>query len=66
MVQLSHPYLTTGKTMALTLLIFVGKVMSLLFNILSRFIIVLSRLVISIYTEKRLALLKESVVMDNV
>ena len=52
--------------MALTLLIFVGKVMSLLFNILSRFIIVLSRLVISIYTEKRLALLKESVVMDNV
>ena len=66
MVQLSHPYLTTGKTMALALLIFVGKVMSLLFNILSRFIIALSRFVISIYIGKRLALLKESVVMDYV
>ena len=37
MVQLSHPYMTTGKTIALTRWIFVGKVMSLLFNILSRF-----------------------------
>ena len=35
-VQLSHPYLTTGKTIALTRWIFVGKVMSLLFNMLSR------------------------------
>ena len=35
MVQLSHPYMTTGKTIALTLWIFVGKVMSLLFNMLS-------------------------------
>ena len=52
--------------MALALLIFVGKVMSLLFNILSRFIIALSRFVISIYIGKRLALLKESVVMDYV
>ena len=34
-VQLSHPYITTGKTIALTRLTFVGKVMSLLFNILS-------------------------------
>ena len=33
MVQLSHPYMTTGKTIALTRLTFVGKVMSLLFNI---------------------------------
>ena len=40
MVQLSHPYMTTAKTMALTTQIFVGKVMSLLFNTLSRFIIV--------------------------
>ena len=32
MVQLSHPYMTTGKTIALTRQIFVGKVMSLLFN----------------------------------
>ena len=35
-VQLSHPYLTTGKTIALTRWTFVGKVMSLLFNMLSR------------------------------
>ena len=39
MVQLSHPYMTTGKTVALTIWIFVGKVMSLLFNMLSRFVI---------------------------
>jgi len=37
-VQLSHPYKTTGKTIALTRQIFVGKVMSLLFNMLSRLI----------------------------
>ena len=37
MVQLSHPYMTTGKTIALTRWTFVGKVMSLLFNMLSRF-----------------------------
>ena len=35
-VQLSHPYMTTGKTKALTRWTFVGKVMSLLFSILSR------------------------------
>ena len=39
-VQLSHPYTTTGKTTALTRQTFVGKVMSLLFNILSRLVIV--------------------------
>ena len=38
-VQLSHPYMTTGKTKALTRWTFVGKVMSLLFNTLSRFVI---------------------------
>ena len=38
-VQLSHPYMTTGKTIALTRWVFVGKVMSLLFNMLSRLII---------------------------
>ena len=38
-VQLSHPYTTTGKTIALTRWTFVGKVMSLLFNILSRLVI---------------------------
>ena len=37
--QLSHPYMTTGKTTALTRWTFVGKVMSLLFNILSRLVI---------------------------
>ena len=36
MVQLSHPYMTTGKTIALTIQTFIGKVMSLLFNVLSR------------------------------
>ena len=39
MVQLSHLYLTTGKTIALTIWTFVSKEMSLLFNMLSRFVI---------------------------
>jgi len=39
MVKLSYPYMTTGKTMALTRRTFVSKVMSLLFNTLSRFVI---------------------------
>ena len=39
MVQLSHPYMTTGKTIALTRWTFVGKVMFLLFNMLSRLVI---------------------------
>ena len=38
-VQLSHPYVTTGKTIALTRQAFVGKVMSLLFNMLSNLVI---------------------------
>ena len=38
-VQLSHPYMSTGKTIALTRWTFVGKVMSLLFNMLSRLVI---------------------------
>ena len=38
-VQLSHPYVTTGKTIALTRRTFVGKVMSLIFNMLSRLVI---------------------------
>ena len=50
-VQLSHPYMTTGKTIALTKWTFVGKVMSLLFNMLSRVMITFlprrKRLVIS-------------------
>ena len=39
MIQLSHLYMTTGKTIALTMQTFVGKVISLLFDILSRFVI---------------------------
>ena len=39
MVQHSHPYMTTGETIALTRQTFVGKVMSLLFNMLSRFVV---------------------------
>ena len=38
-VQLSHPYMTTGKTIALTTRTFVGKVVSLLFNMISRLVI---------------------------
>ena len=38
-VQLSHPYMTPGKTIALTRWTFVGKVMSLLFNMLSRLVL---------------------------
>ena len=39
MVQLSHPYMTTGKTIALTKQTLVSKMMSLLFNLLSRFVV---------------------------
>ena len=39
MVQLSHPYMTTGKTIALTIWTFISKVMSLLFNMLSSLVI---------------------------
>ena len=42
-VQLSHPYMTTGKTIALTRWTFVGKVMPLLFNILSKLVITFLR-----------------------
>ena len=40
MVQLSHPYMTPGKIIALTRWTFVGKVMSMLFNMLSRLVII--------------------------
>ena len=48
MVQLSHPYMTTGKTIALTRGTFVGKVMSLLFNMLSRLVINFSSMIVSV------------------
>ena len=54
MVQLSHPYMTTGKAIALTIQTFVDKVMSLLFTMLSRFAIAL-----------RLLMSKNSVVLDS-
>ena len=47
MVQLSHPYMTTGRTIILTRWNFVSKVMSLLLNTLSRFVIALKHLLIS-------------------
>ena len=46
-VQLSHPYMTTGKTIALTRWTFVRKVISLLFNMLSRFVIALLNLILA-------------------
>ena len=48
MVQLSHPYTTTGKTIALTRWTFVGKVMSLLFNMLSRLVVIPMAIYLSI------------------
>ena len=45
-VQLSHPYLTTGKTIALTRQAFVGKVMSLLFNVLSRLVDLIGNIIL--------------------
>ena len=48
MVQLSHSYMTTGKTTALTIQTFVGKVMSLLFNMLSRLVIAFLPMIIHI------------------
>ena len=49
-VQLSHPYRTTGKTIALTRRTFVGKVMSLLFNMLSRLLTILFNICLPRYT----------------
>ena len=48
-VQLSHPYMTTGKTIALARWTFVGEVMSLLFNMLSRLVITFSTLLKALY-----------------
>ena len=57
-VQLSHPYMTTGKTIALTRQTFVGKVMSLLFNMLSR-------LVITFLPDSKCLLISPSAVIFN-
>ena len=72
LVHLSHPYVTTGKTMSLTVWTFVGKVMSLLFNMLSRLVITFlprsKRLLISwlqspsaVILEGKLCCFKESI-----
>ena len=53
MVQLSAPYVTTGKTIALTIWIFVSKLMSLIFNTLSGFVIALSTLCIFCFLKMR-------------
>ena len=52
MVQLSHLYMTTGKTIALTIWTFVGKVMSLLFNMVSRFVIAFLPKIVKNYVAK--------------
>ena len=49
MVQLSHPYMTTGKTIALTIWTFFSKVIFLLFNMLSRFVIVLNKVILKLF-----------------
>ena len=62
-VQLSHPYMTTGKTIALTRWTFVGKVMSLLFNMLSKLVITfLSRSIGSIKS----VLMKQTVKINGI
>ena len=69
-VQLSHPYMTTGKTIALTRWTYVDKVMSLLFNMLSRLVITflprIKRLLISIpqYKIKSLKFKKETLYLN--
>ena len=68
-VQLSHPYMTTGKTIALTRQTFVGKVMSLLFNMLSRLVIIFlprsKRLLISWLQSPSAVILKWSEVAQS-
>ena len=65
-VQLSHPYMTTGKTIALTRRMFVGKVMSLLFNMLSRLVITFlpgsKRLLISWLQSASLVILEPKII----
>ena len=60
MVQLSHPYMTTGKTIALIRWIFVGKVMSLVFNMLSRLVITFLPRILSIDSKEKQNVLTSS------
>ena len=62
MVQLSHPYMTTGKTIALIIWTYVSKVISLLFNTLSRFVIAIlprSKLLLILWLQSPSALISE-------
>ena len=70
MVQLSHPYMTTGKTIALTVQTFISKVMSLLFNTLSRLVIAFlprsKRLLISEFQSPSAVILESKKVKNTV
>ena len=59
-VQLLHPYMTTGKTIALTIWTFVGKVMSLVFNMLSRLVITFLPRILSIDSKEKQNVLTSS------
>ena len=65
MVQLSHPYMTTEKTIALTIWTFVGKVMSLLFNMLSRFVIAFSKEQVFFHFMARVTIRSNSGAQEN-
>ena len=65
MVQLSHPYMTTGKTIALTLWTFVNKVMSLLLNMLSRFVIAFLPRSRCLYFKAAVTIHSDSVAQEN-
>ena len=68
-VQLSHPYMTTGKTTALTRWPFVGKVMSLLFNMLSRLVIIFlprSNLLLISWLQSPYALILETKIIKSI
>ena len=65
-VQLSHPYMTTGKTTALTRWIFVGKVMSLLFNMLSGFVITFPKEQVSFNFMAAVTICRDSGVQNTV
>ena len=67
-VQLSHPYMTTGKAIALTRQTFVGKVMSLLFNMLSRLVITFllsSKHLLISWLQSPSVVILDSIVYDN-
>ena len=68
MVQLSHPYMTIGKTIALIIWTYVSKVMCLLFNTLSRFVIAIlsrSKLLLILWLQSRSALISETKKMKS-